>query len=102
MLYSYYMTDFARIAPTFEQFGVVYAGLFGSRARGEMHDRSDYDLLVEFSSDRQYTLLDLAALQRSLEQSLNAPVDLVTKKSLHPYLKDHILADLHTIYDQRT
>ena len=96
------MSDFAHIAPTFAKFGVVYAGLFGSRARGEFRAESDYDLLVEFTPEKKYTLLDLVALKRTLEQSLDAPVDLVTKKSLHPYLRNHILADLYTVYDQRT
>ena len=71
--------------------GVKRASFFGSIVRGEMTEDSDVDLLVEFEGRR--SLLDLAHLKNELEDAINRRVDLLTYKSLHPGLKDRILAE---------
>ncbi|MDD4093257.1 MAG: nucleotidyltransferase family protein [Methanothrix sp.] len=71
--------------------GVKRASFFGSIVRGEMTEDSDVDLLVEFEGKK--SLLDLAHLKNELEDSINRRVDLLTYKSLHPRLKDRILAE---------
>jgi predicted nucleotidyltransferase len=65
--------------------------VFGSVGRGESTGSSDLDLLVEMSENR--SLLDLVALGADLEEALGVPVDVVTEKSLSPYLRDGILAE---------
>jgi len=70
---------------------VKRAGFFGSIVRGEMTDESDVDLLVEF--EKRTSLLDLAGLKIELEDALNRRVDVLTYRSLHPLLKDRILAE---------
>jgi hypothetical protein len=59
--------------------------------RGEMTDESDIDILVEFEGRK--SLLDLAGLKLDLEDALERRVDLLTYRSLHPLLKDWILAE---------
>lgn len=71
--------------------GVKRASFFGSIVRGEMTEDSDVDLLVEFEGRR--SLLDLAHLKNELEDAVNRRVDLLTYKSIHPLLKDRILAE---------
>jgi len=71
--------------------GVKRASFFGSIVRGEMTEDSDVDLLVEFEGRK--SLLDLAHLKNELEDSINRRVDLLTYKSLHPSLRDRILAE---------
>lgn len=71
--------------------GVKRASFFGSIVRGEMTEDSDVDLLVEFEGKK--SLLDLVHLKNELEDSINRRVDLLTYKSLHPRLKDRILAE---------
>ena len=56
-----------------------------------MTEDSDVDLLVEFEGRR--SLLDLAHLKNELEDAVNRRVDLLTYKSLHPLLKERILAE---------
>lgn len=73
-------------------YGVVKASVFGSVARGEERMGSDVDFLVEFEPGR--TLLDLAGLQIALSQALDRNVDIATKGSLHPRLRDRILQEL--------
>lgn len=71
--------------------GVKKASFFGSIVRGEMTGDSDVDILVEFEGKK--SLLDLAHLKNELEDSINRQVDILTYKSLHPRLKDRILAE---------
>jgi len=71
--------------------GVKRASFFGSIVRGEMTEESDVDLLVEFEGRR--SLLDLAHLKNELEDAVDRRVDLLTYKSLHPLLKERILAE---------
>ena len=70
---------------------VKRASLFGSIIRDEMSDQSDIDLLIEFKGDK--SLLDLAALKIELEETLQCKVDVLTYNSLHPLLRNYILAE---------
>ena len=70
---------------------VKKASLFGSIVREEMNINSDIDLIIEFKGDK--SLLDLAALQIELEEKLKLKVDILTYNSIHPLLKDQILAE---------
>jgi len=65
--------------------------VFGSVGRGESGDSSDLDLLVDMSEGR--SLFDLVALGADLEEALGVAVDVVTEKSISPYLRDRVLAE---------
>jgi predicted nucleotidyltransferase len=67
------------------------ASFFGSIVRGEMTDQSDVDLLIEFEGRK--SLLDLSGLKIELEGALGRKVDVVTYRSLHPLLRERILAE---------
>jgi predicted nucleotidyltransferase len=71
--------------------GIKRAAFFVSIVRGEMTDESDIDILIEFEGRK--SLLDLAGLKLDLEDALERRVDLLTYRSLHPMLKDRILAE---------
>lgn len=70
---------------------VKRASLFGSIVREEMTDESDIDILIEFKGTK--SLLDLARLKIELEDLLKCKVDVLTYNSLHPLLKNQILAE---------
>jgi hypothetical protein len=74
-----------------EEHGVSSISLFGSFARGEATDNSDVDLLVEFS--RPIGLFEFVALKRALERVLGRSVDLATRASLRPQLRERILKE---------
>ena len=80
-----------RIIDILRKNGVKRASFFGSIVRGEMTEDSDVDLLVEFKGRR--SLLDLAHLKNELEDAVDRRVDLLTYKSLHPLLRERILAE---------
>jgi uncharacterized protein len=65
--------------------------VFGSFARGDARDYSDLDLLVDMEPERSY--LDIVGLSQALEELLERRVDVLTDASLHPALRERILAD---------
>ena len=72
--------------------GVVRAGVFGSVARGDAGPDSDVDFLVEFEPGR--SLVDLAGLRLDLAEVLHRDVDVATRNSLHPAMREQILDEL--------
>lgn len=76
--------------------GARRAALFGSRARGEAGPGSDVDVLVEFSERK--SLLELARIERELSEALGARVELLTEKSVSPYLIEGIKREAKVIY----
>ena len=74
-----------------QHYGATNVRIFGSTARGEATERSDIDLLVHMDSER--SLLDYVALRQDLEALLGRPVDVVTEKNLHWYIRDRVLAE---------
>ena len=79
-----------------ERYQVQTIGFFGSYARGEQNEKSDVDILVEFSEPNTIDLFDFIELEEFLSKQLGIKVDLVTKSALKPMIKDQILRE--TIY----
>jgi predicted nucleotidyltransferase len=88
-----------KIEPVLRKHDVSFAGLFGSRARGEERIGSDVDLLVKFS--KQKGLLELVGLERDLSEALDMKVDVVTEGALSPLLKPEVFKNLQPLYGQR-
>jgi predicted nucleotidyltransferase len=63
--------------------------IFGSYATGEAHEESDIDLLVEFQGNSD--LLDIVGLKLDLEEWLGKKVDIVTRNSISPYIRDKVV-----------
>jgi len=80
-----------KIIPILKKNHIVRAGIFGSYARGETKKRSDVDILVEI--DKKTGLFDFVGIKLELEEKLGKKVDLLTYKSIHPYIKKSILAN---------
>lgn len=74
------------------QHGLANVRVFGSVARGEDHEGSDVDLLVDVPAGMG--LLGLARAQRDLEEVLGAPVDLVSAGDLKPLVAEAVRADV--------
>jgi hypothetical protein len=86
----------SKITPVLREYDVGKASLFGSVVRGEDSPDSDIDILVEFSGEK--SLMDLAGLRIDLEELLGRKVDVLTFESLHPLLKNRILAEQKEIF----
>jgi len=72
--------------------GVIRAGLFGSIARGDDGPDSDMDVLIEFD-DHPRSLMDLVELKHAIEGRIGRNVDLVTYDSIHPSIRERVLAE---------
>jgi len=69
--------------------------VFGSVVRGESTASSDVDFIVDMDPDR--SLLDLVALSDDLEALLGRSVDVLTTRSIHPYVRDRIAKEMQTL-----
>ncbi len=78
------------IVPILKKNQVVKAGIFGSYARGEQKKGSDLDLIIQPPKGMG---LRFVGLKLDLEKKLKKKVDLLTYKSISPYLKERILGD---------
>lgn len=65
--------------------------VFGSVLRGEDHEDSDIDILVDALPGA--TLFDLGGLQVELEEILGVRVDLLTPKELPRQFRECVLAE---------
>ena len=70
--------------------GATALYLFGSVARDEAGAESDLDLFIDYDPASRFSLLDLAGIKNRLEDELAVKVDMTTRDSLHPLLRDDI------------
>jgi len=71
-----------------DKYSVIRIGYFGSYSRNEQTEKSDIDILVEFSKPIGWAFFDL---QEMLENELKTKVDLVSNKAIKEQLKETIL-----------
>jgi uncharacterized protein len=76
--------------------GVQRLALFGSVLRGQAHERSDVDLLVQFTPGAK-SYARFLALSELLEAQLGRPVELVTTEALSPFIGPKILAEAQDV-----
>lgn len=56
--------------------------LFGSILRDDFNDSSDVDMLVTFSEDAGWSLLDHVQMEAELEELLGREVDLISRRAV--------------------
>jgi predicted nucleotidyltransferase len=86
----------AAVGPIAERYGVSRVTLFGSMARGDSRDGSDYDFCV--SLGRIDGLIKLCGFILDLESSLGAPVDVVSDRMLDEDMKREVFNDGKLVY----
>lgn len=79
-----------KLLPILRRHGARRAGLFGSVVAGTEKEDSDIDVLVELDAD--LSLLDVARINRELEEAVGRRVDLVEYRAIKPRIRDSILA----------
>lgn len=70
--------------------GATTLYLFGSVARGDNASGSDLDLFIDYDAESRFSLIDLVGIKQFLEETMCGEVDITTRDSLHPMLKDDI------------
>ncbi|OMG25969.1 nucleotidyltransferase [Actinomyces naeslundii] len=89
--------DRARLDALCRRFGVARLDVFGSVARGEAGPGSDVDLLYELAQGRSLGW-EIEDLSQDLAALFGRPVDLVSRRALHPLIRDQVLADAEPFY----
>ena len=74
-----------------KQYSAENVRLFGSVARGDDHEDSDIDFLVDFLPGA--TLFDQIGLIGALSEQLGHKVDVVSSRGLNRYLSKRILQE---------
>jgi uncharacterized protein len=75
--------------------------LFGSAVRGEFSPLSDVDILVEYEPGQAPDLFEFYDIEQELSELLGGRrVDLLTEKSLHPYIRAKVLQEAQVQYER--
>ncbi|MCD6334443.1 MAG: nucleotidyltransferase domain-containing protein [Candidatus Latescibacteria bacterium] len=70
------------------KYGIKRIGVFGSVSRGEEHEQSDVDVIVELEKQDLFYLI---GIKQDLEEQLRLPVDIVSyREHMNPFLKKRI------------
>lgn len=72
--------------------GVTNPEVFGSAARGDDHEGSDVDLLVDFAPGTD--IIDMIGIKHELEDVLGVPVDLVPRNGVKERVRSRAAKDL--------
>ena len=85
------------VAPIAKKYGAESIYLFGSRARGDNSENSDYDFYVILGQIRG---LKLCGLLRELEEALGSNVDIVTEGAqLGNDFSQKIFREMRVVYE---
>lgn len=87
---------FKKVVSFLKTNGASKIAVFGSYAREEADPESDVDILVEFKQG--ISLFDLVGFEIELSESLGKKVDLLTEKSISPYLIGRIKKEAKVLY----
>jgi uncharacterized protein len=85
------LTALGRYAESVKEMGATALYLYGSTARDEAGVTGDLDLFIDYDRRGRFNALDLVGIKIFLEESLHLPVDLTTRDSIHPRLRDDIV-----------
>lgn len=77
-----------------DKYKIKKIGIFGSVARGDDHEGSDVDVLVEFSEPVSF--FHYLALENFLRSLLRETVEVVTVRALKPAIREQVLNE--TVY----
>ncbi len=75
-----------------KKFKVKEIGIFGSYIKGKQKEKSDIDVLVEFSEP--VGLFAFMDLEEYLQTLFGVKVDLVSRKALKPHIGEQILREV--------
>lgn len=82
-----------QVAEILSRYAATNPRLFGSVARGDAHDNSDLDLLVDLSPGQGNELMRVAGISEELSIVLGVRVDVVAADLLRREVSETALAD---------
>ena len=87
------------VTPIATKHGVIRMYLFGSRAREDNTENSDYDFCLDVP--KEYDLIDIGSILSDLEDALGTEVDIICEDNLKKdsYISEEILRDRRIIFE---
>lgn len=79
------------------RWGIAELSVFGSVASGEAGPDSDIDLLYVFRPEARVGW-EIVDLEEELSQLFGRKVDLVSKRYIHPLIRDDVLSTARLLY----
>lgn len=79
------------------RYGFARLDVFGSVARGEDRTDSDIDVLYDLLPGRHVTW-EVVDAAEELSEILGRPVDLVSRRAVHPLLRERIETEARALY----
>lgn len=86
------------LAPELAPRGVTGLSVFGSRVSGTPREDSDLDVILDYDQDSGFSLLDLVAAARLIEERTGLKADVMTRRGLHPVLRETIEREAVRVY----
>lgn len=86
------------LTPVFIEYGIKKAAVFGSYAQNKAKPDSDIDLLI--SSRKVFDLDTYSDFEEKLQSILNKNVDIVFYDYINPHMKEGILKEAMSIFEQ--
>lgn len=94
-----------KISDFCQRWQVIELSLFGSAVRSDFKTDSDIDVLVMFSPDAAWSLLDHIEMEAELKTILGREVDLVSRRAIerssNHIRRQQILESARTVYVSR-
>lgn len=87
-----------KATPIFNEYGVTYAGLFGSFSRGDETQKSDVDIMIKLG--KPIGMFSYMRFINTLEATLKRKVDLMTENSMNKHIRPYVMQDMITIYEK--
>lgn len=82
-----------------QRWRIVELAFFGSILRDDFGPDSDVDILVSFSPDARWSLLDLADMQEELAALFGRKVDLIEQEALrNPFRRRSMVSSKEVLY----
>ena len=95
----------SEIARFCQRWHIRELAVFGSSLRSDYGPDSDVDILVTFSPDAEWGLLEHVQMQQELQTLFHSKVDLISKRALERsrnwLLRQEILSTAETLFPQR-
>ena len=99
------LVDPAKLKTFCDKWKIAEFALFGSVLRDDFRPDSDLDVLVDFATDGEWTLLNLVQMEDELKVLFGRDVDLVLRKTMERHKnierRDRILGSARTVYVSR-
>lgn len=80
---------------------VVRAWIFGSCSRGEEHEGSDIDLMVNYDKGAKVTLLTIGGIMADIEDLTGRRADVVEEEGLRSFAVPSAVKDRILIYERK-